>query len=194
MPKGIYKRVYHPAPNFQNLVGLRFGKRVVVSRASTPIYGGKLGSSMWNVRCDCGRESTIQTTAIKNTTSCGCDLEYTKRSGRSRRALVPRKVRANHGHRLRTFGLSPEAFERMKESQENKCAVCNKIFERTPHVDHDHSCCFGKRSCGKCIRGLLCHHCNAGLGNFKDSPELLLKAITYLGNINELEREGIRHT
>jgi hypothetical protein len=28
-------------------------------------------------------------------------------------------------------------------------------------VDHDHACCQKKnRSCGKCIRGLLCHTCN----------------------------------
>ena len=37
-----------------------------------------------------------------------------------------------------------------------------------------------KRSCGRCIRGILCSNCNVGLGNFHDSPELLKAAISYL--------------
>lgn len=31
-------------------------------------------------------------------------------------------------------------------------------------VDHDHACCSGDRSCGQCIRGMLCGSCNMGLG------------------------------
>jgi len=39
-------------------------------------------------------------------------------------------------------------------------------------MDHDHQT-------GK-FRGMLCHHCNRGLGNFKDNIENLEKAILYL--------------
>jgi hypothetical protein len=187
MPTVVCERAHRSAANFRDLTGQRFGKRIVISRAPTPIYRGRRGSSMWNVKCDCGREGTIATSAIKNSTSCGCDESYTKRSGISRRSLVPRKTRANHGHRQRTFGLSPESFEEMKKAQDDSCAVCEKTFERTPHVDHNHACCPGIKSCGNCIRGLLCHHCNAGLGNFKDDYELLLRAVEYLRK-HELER------
>lgn len=168
------------AYNFKDLSGQRFGKRVVLSFNSVSVYHGKRGSSLWNVLCDCGKESIVMTGTLKKTISCGCDESYTKRSGESRKSLIPREIRANHGHRQRTFGLSPEAFEGMKQKQENKCVICGLPFERTPHVDHDHLCCPGIKSCGKCIRGLLCHHCNAGLGNFRDNPVLLLKAIEYL--------------
>jgi hypothetical protein len=30
------------------------------------------------------------------------------------------------------------------------------------------------------VRGLLCHHCNIGIGAFNDSPAKLTKAIKYL--------------
>ena len=43
------------------------------------------------------------------------------------------------------------------------CPICET---RTKNViDHDHSCCPGRQSCGKCIRGALCRPCNATLEN-----------------------------
>jgi hypothetical protein len=43
------------------------------------------------------------------------------------------------------------------------------------HVDHNHMT-------GK-VRGLLCHHCNVGIGHFEDNIVLLSNAITYLGEV-----------
>lgn len=46
--------------------------------------------------------------------------------------------------------------------------------------DHDHNCCSGLKSCGRCRRGLLCHKCNRALGNVNDSPEKLEGLADYL--------------
>ena len=57
------------------------------------------------------------------------------------------------------------------------CAICgtddpNFGHVKTFSVDHDHET-------GK-VRGLLCLHCNLGLGKFKDNSTNLRKAADYL--------------
>jgi hypothetical protein len=63
-----------------------------------------------------------------------------------------------------------EQFDRLLDAQQHTCGMCHEPFEEGQliHVDHDHACCQGKnRSCGECIRGLLCHACNIGLGHIE---------------------------
>jgi hypothetical protein len=38
------------------------------------------------------------------------------------------------------------------------------------HIDHDHFCCPGKKSCGKCVRGALCSRHNIFLGYLEEDP------------------------
>lgn len=82
------------------------------------------------------------------------------------------------------YGLPKEAVEAMLLAQGNACSICRTPFgtefATTPHVDHDHRCCPGNKACGDCVRGLLCHHCNVGLGKFYDNPALLMQAVAYL--------------
>lgn len=47
-------------------------------------------------------------------------------------------------------------------------------------VDHDHACCPGPTSCGRCIRGLLCLDCNLMIGQGRDDPETLEAGAAYL--------------
>jgi hypothetical protein len=73
-----------------------------------------------------------------------------------------------HGNRYIKI-ISHEALARLKE-RVKQCEICGadgKLF-----VDHDHKVQF--------VRGLLCPSCNCGLGHFRDSPELLRKAVKYL--------------
>ena len=86
------------------------------------------------------------------------------------------------------YGLTEEDLIVMLGKQGGGCAICGT---KTPggrgrfHIDHDHNCCPKDRGCKKCIRGLLCHHCNTALGKFKDSVVMLERAISYL------KKEGV---
>lgn len=88
--------------------------------------------------------------------------------------------------RLYKFGLTPEAFDALLAAQGGRCAVCgtdnpkrgNRVATWT--IDHDHSCCPGKTSCGECVRGLLCSPCNRGMGILGDDPDILEAAAAYL--------------
>lgn len=83
------------------------------------------------------------------------------------------------------YGITLEQRDEMLAAQGGVCKIC-----QTPDpggrgewcTDHDHACCPQKsRSCGSCIRGILCFGCNVMLGCAKDSPSTLQSAIEYLG-------------
>lgn len=83
--------------------------------------------------------------------------------------------------RLKNYGIF---FERFILEQNGRCRICSTELKRA-QLDHDHKT-------GK-LRGLLCHHCNVGLGNFFDSVELLEKAIDYIKE-NENGKKTIKHS
>ena len=61
------------------------------------------------------------------------------------------------------YKLTPESYKAMFEAQGSCCKLCRRAVKRYV-VDHDHACCPGRQSCGRCVRGILCVPCNAGLG------------------------------
>lgn len=81
------------------------------------------------------------------------------------------------------YGLTVDQYEAMVAAQGGACAICGgpPSDGKRWHIDHDHSCCPKGRSCGQCVRGLLCAHCNWGLGWFRDNKDFLARAISYLG-------------
>lgn len=74
-------------------------------------------------------------------------------------------------------GLTASEREKLKA---NGCWVCGSFFRLA--IDHDHSCCPGRFSCGECVRGVLCAPCNRAIGYAKDDPKILLKLAEYLEN------------
>lgn len=74
------------------------------------------------------------------------------------------------------YGIDRYDYERMFEDQEGRCAICgtDEPGGKKKYLSVDH--CHGTGL----VRGLLCDFCNNGLGRFKDSADLLKKAIGYL--------------
>lgn len=104
------------------------------------------------------------------------DPERPNARKREDRKNNPEKYRAKY---LARYGLTTEQFDLMVIAQGGGCAICGARGDL--HVDHDHACCPQKlRSCGNCVRGLLCMSCNNGLGRFRDDTVLLTGAATYL--------------
>jgi hypothetical protein len=91
-----------------------------------------------------------------------------------------------HRKRLRAsrrngrHGITQAWYDAKLLEQGNRCAICYEVFESTPHIDHDHTCCKPLKSCDNCRRDLLCTDCNLGLGRFKDNIESLERAVQYL--------------
>lgn len=81
------------------------------------------------------------------------------------------------------FGVTQEQYDAMLDAQGGACLLCRTTEPRGKgvfHVDHDHSCCPGQKTCGNCNRGLLCAACNTALGQFKDDPEVMRRAALYV--------------
>lgn len=70
------------------------------------------------------------------------------------------------------YGITLEEYEDQFSKQEGKCYICGNTQDKPLYVDHCHK--------KETIRKLLCQQCNTGLGMFKDNPEIMAKAISYL--------------
>lgn len=97
-------------------------------------------------------------------------------SERSRLWKERNKSRAKDTELRFKYGISLADHVALFTKQGGKCAICGVEEADTPkgalYVDHCHTT--------GAVRGLLCHHCNTGLGNFKDDPDTLSAAILYL--------------
>lgn len=97
------------------------------------------------------------------------------------------RCRAQHLAMLRRgslarHGLTPEGFDSLLASQDGACAICGKVDPGDAgwQVDHDHDCCEGRKSCGKCTRGILCSPCNFAIGLLGEDPATILAAARYV--------------
>lgn len=74
--------------------------------------------------------------------------------------------------------ISKEKYNEMLKLYDGKCYSCKD--RAATNIDHDHSCCNNRASCGKCIRGLLCNQCNTALGLLQDSRQKIECLLEYI--------------
>lgn len=94
-----------------------------------------------------------------------------------------RKNVSDRRSRLKTrYDLDPERYQAMLTEQGGGCAICGESAPPGTNlaVDHNHRCCPGKKTCGRCVRALLCTRCNRMLGLAQDDPGRLRAAADYL--------------
>lgn len=79
------------------------------------------------------------------------------------------------------YGLTPDDLARMVHDQDGHCLACPTVLADGFCVDHDHACCPGQKTCGECVRGLLCEECNKLLGKIEQDPDRLARLLAYAG-------------
>ena len=87
------------------------------------------------------------------------------------------KVEKKYYNAGRNYKLSKDVFTDL--IADKKCKICDKtISGRNINIDHDHTTLK--------VRGILCRHCNLGLGFFRDNKKFLKNAIAYLNGFQQL--------
>jgi hypothetical protein len=135
---------------------------------------------VWNVR-QCEGPECVRTSSVRGL----CPSHYAQaRKGKSLTVLQERgNALLPKDQSLRTlYSITLADYVRMEQEQGGGCAICGQRNEngRDLAVDHDHACCPGQKSCGKCVRALLCSRCNFAIGLLRDDTDLMAKAMEYV--------------
>lgn len=73
------------------------------------------------------------------------------------------------------YSLSSSQYDEMMT---RGCDSCGSFSDLC--IDHNHSCCNGEFSCGKCIRGILCRGCNIAEGWLNSDPQKAILLARYM--------------
>jgi hypothetical protein len=132
---------------------------------------------------DCGHHGPIEEFTPKRNRCRACHKER----GRLWKERNPEKVAAGRARnkakavareeirKATRKGLDPDLVASYRAGHSGLCDICGKPpGGRRPwlYVDHDHAT--------GAFRGLLCGHCNTGLGHFLDDTDVMESAIAYL--------------
>jgi hypothetical protein len=83
------------------------------------------------------------------------------------------RIKLKARQRERRYGISEERYTELWAQQGGVCAICLEDDEKKGlGVDHDHD--------SGAIRGLLCPQCNGAIGMFRERPDLMQRATSYL--------------
>ena len=162
-----------PMPNMTNRVhgisGYNYGCRCDVCREAKAIKRKQYQSSKaWNyTKTYLARMKENEPEKYK---------EWLKRNNDYKRKAREKNPEYSRWRAIyKKYKMTRAMYEGLLESQGGVCAICkNPPTKNYLAVDHDHSCCPDSKTCGNCIRGLLCGSCNSFLGRVNDEPNSLL--------------------
>lgn len=112
--------------------------------------------------------------APKTCSATGCDSHVYAKGVCHQHYMRAKHVKAR-------FGMTMPQLEKLEASQGGLCAICRSARTRANwrsgkkeamRVDHDHKT--------GAVRGLLCDHCNRGIGMLGDDPATLRAAAAYI--------------
>lgn len=81
----------------------------------------------------------------------------------------------------RKKGINLDRYNQMLKAQGNVCAICkNPETRKVKNSDEIARLCIDHCHTHNFVRGLLCFHCNVGLGKFFDNPDYMRAAADYI--------------
>ena len=156
------------------------------SRALNPLGEGSNPSGSTKICCTCKLEKSLEDDFHKRSTAkdgrqssckkCNTDQAQLWQKNNPTYYLTRSKRNAIARHHL-----TEEEYVQLLKRFNGKCWAC-KEQEQNLGIDHDHTCCPGSHSCGRCVRGLLCVQCNTALGLLKDSEDRINSLLRYIKN------------
>lgn len=160
------KARYNPHPRYRAPEGMKWCPRcqTMLSRERF----GKNRSAHDGLQPRCKPCSVAAVTASRH-------KDPTSHRKSSRAWAIKNQSRVMDSRLRSTFGIGLDDYNRILEEQGGRCAICRCEpggTKRGFHVDH----CHEKGH----VRGILCHHCNVGIGNFKNDPDVMRSAADYI--------------
>lgn len=130
---------------------------------------------------ECSVCGEVRVVNVKRRPRCANAAAATRARRWERDSERLREYHREYNRRYR-FQLEPGGFEELLELADYKCQMCGRdVTGRTARIDHDHACCDSQRTCGECVRGILCNGCNSILGILENSHAWRVRAESYLG-------------
>ena len=121
------------------------------------------------------------------------DRVLVQRAYRERRSPEVTEI-AKLRMQLRNHSMTFEQYANLRMKQADRCGACKGplLFDQPyqVHIDHDPRCCSREenpqiKTCGECVRALLCKACNHAIGFLERYPQRIYMWIDYIRRVNK---------
>lgn len=109
-----------------------------------------------------------------------CHADYMKKYYSENPEKMRERNNSNSRPNWKRHKMTESDFNKFLNKYDGKCHACKT--NEAINIDHDHECCPNNFSCGKCVRGLLCHNCNTALGLLKDNKQKVIGLLNYINS------------